>query len=406
MTDFDFNFNNNTYIEHYTKRKDEIGIVSTALIDMHGNYSELMTQIKSIEDESKNIDFEKNKQFKLKLTNSNPFSSVINSMNVLLDKLYLNFEKLIITNNEIVEKNELLTASEEELKAQFDEINQQKEHINYLAFHDSLTGLPNRRKFVEYFTNEISTNKTGAVILLDIDDFKKINDTMGHVFGDRVLEAIAKRLLGMVNNQIFISRFGGDEFLILIEYDNLIELNSYVKDICNIFNDKFQIDHMDMEIRFSMGIALFPEDNTDVDQLVISADLAMYAVKNSGKNSYKYFDHSMMVNQIRSSNIEIILKEAIKNDGFIIVYQPEVDLKTGKIFSYEALLRLKECNLPPTAFIEVAEKNGSIINIGRIVTEKVIKQLFQWKKAGLEIKPVSVNYSAIQLHDDEYLSFM
>jgi EAL domain-containing protein (putative c-di-GMP-specific phosphodiesterase class I) len=155
-----------------------------------------------------------------------------------------------------------------------------------------------------------------------------------------------------------------------------------------------------------MGISMFPEDSIEVNQLVMNADLAMYAVKGSGKNGYKFFDVSLMDNQIKKSNIEVILRTAIENDGFKMVYQPKIDLKTNQIYGYEALLRLKDSKLSPGDFIEIAEKNGSIVNIGRIVTEKVIKQLSEWKKIGLDIKPVSINFSANQLQDEGYLSFI
>ncbi|MHB8127562.1 MAG: bifunctional diguanylate cyclase/phosphodiesterase [Mobilitalea sp.] len=407
MTDFDFDFNDKPHIEKYTKKSDEIGIVATALVEMHDNFIELMEQVNNIDDEIKNIDIEKNNEFKLELSKNNPFSGVIGSMNILMDKIYSYFNQLKATNHEIVGKNDLLTASEEELTAQLEEIDQQKEYINFLAFHDFLTGLPNRRSFVDFLTNKINLGHKGAVILLDIDDFKGINDILGHVFGDRVLETIAKRLENEVDDKIFVSRFGGDEFLILIETDETdCDLSNYVKKISHIFDDKIHIDDNDIEIKFSMGISLFPEDSIDVNQLVMNADLAMYAVKNTGKNGYKYFDTGMMDYQIKKSKIEVILRNAIENDGFKMVYQPIVNVETGQVYGYEALLRLKEYNISPAEFIEVAEKNGSIIKIGRIVTQKVVEQLSKWRKSGLDIKPVSINFSANQLLDSGYIQFI
>jgi diguanylate cyclase (GGDEF)-like protein len=406
MTDFDFNFDNNTNIESYRKRTDEIGVVGTALIEMHDNFSELMTQVNCLDEEIKNIDIETNNQLKLKLSKNNPFSGVIGSMNSLLDKIYLYFDKLKTTNSEIIEKNELLTSSEEELMAQLEEIDQQKEYINFLAFHDSLTGLPNRRRFIEYLTDQLKSGKKGAVVLLDLDDFKGINDTRGHVFGDHVLEAVAKRLESVVTDKVFISRFGGDEFLMSLEYSELVELDYCVKRISHLFDNSIQIYNNDIEIRFSMGISLFPEDSSEVNQLVINADLAMYAVKNSGKNGFKLFDTAMMLDQMKKSNIEQIIRGALDNDGFKMVYQPQVDVETGEIYGYEALLRLKGSNLSPADFIDIAEKNGTIIKIGRIVTEKVIAQLSEWKRAGLEIKPVAINFSANQLQDGNYILFL
>ena len=353
-----FNFDHNSNIKSYAKRSDEIGTVASAFIEMQ-------------------------------------------------DKVNLYFEQLTKSNTQISAKNELLTATEEELTAQLEEINQQKEYIDFLAYHDPLTELPNRRKFIEFLTYKIKSGQKGAVILLDLDDFKGINDIRGHVFGDRVLKTIAKRFEGAADRYMFISRFGGDEFLFLIEYEkDKNEINQYIDRISNLFSDRVQIDDNDIEIKYSMGIALFPDDSLDVNQLVMEADLAMYAVKNSGKNGCKYFDDSMMEHQLKISNIENILRDAIKNDGFKVVYQPQVEIKTGQITVYEALLRFKNYSMLPTDFIEVAEKNGLIIPIGRVVTEKVIRQLYEWKKAGIAIKPISINYSANQLHDGSYLEFL
>ena len=159
------------------------------------------------------------------------------------------------------------------------------------------------------------------------------------------------------------------------------ELDLLIHKFRDAFNTNVQIDNNDIEIRFSMGISLFPEDGTDVNQLIMNADLAMYAVKNAGKNGYKYFNSSMMSSQISKSRIEILLRDAIENDGFKIVYQPQIDLKTGEIHGYEALLRLKDSDVSPAEFIPIAEINGSIIRIGRIVTEKVVRQLSSWKES-------------------------
>lgn len=405
MTEFDFNFNH-SFLEQYSKYPDEIGIVSTALIKMNHNFLELMTQVNSINDEILNIDLERNKHLKLELSNKNPFNGVVNSMNTMLDKIHIDIEQLETVNHEMIDKNELLTASEEELRAQLEEIEKQKEYINYLAYHDPLTGLPNRRRFIEILTNTIDLNQRGGVILLDIDDFKGINDTLGHVFGDYVLNAIAIRLQREQDPDVLVTRFGGDEFLILKTYHDINELKNYVVRICSIFEEKIHVYETEIDIRFSIGVALFPEDSANVNQLIIDADLAMYAVKNSGKNNFKFFDSIMMEEQIKKSNIEIILRDAIENDGFKIVYQPQVDIKTGQIIGYEALLRIAESKLSPDAFIKVAENNGSIIKIGRIVTRKVIAQLYEWRKSGLEIKPVAINFSAIQINDSDYALFI
>jgi diguanylate cyclase (GGDEF)-like protein len=407
MTDFDFSYEDDTKIDTYAKRTDEIGTVSTALLDMNTNYKELITQVNHINQEINHIDLEKKRQLQVEMSQENPFYKVISSMNSLMNRIYQNVNELRTTNIKMQEKNDQLTASEEELVAQLEEIEAQKDYINYLACHDSLTGLPNRRSFTEYLKDRIYSEKNGAVILLDIDDFKGINDTQGHVFGDRVLEMIAKRLQGLDQNRIFLSRFGGDEFLILLECDkNYSELDHSIMEICSIFDERLKIDDIDIEIHFSVGISLFPADSTDVNQLVMNADLAMYSVKNAGKNGYQLFNTAMLEGQIRKSNVEMYLRDAIENDGFKLVYQPQVDIRTGEIHAYEALLRLKHHNVSPAVFIDIAEKNGSIIKIGRIVTQKVVEQIAQWRDSGLDLKPVSINFSIIQLHDSDYIRYL
>ncbi len=354
----DFKFDDDESIRSYSRRFDEIGTVSKAFMEMQNKINQYFEEI----------------------TNSN----------------------LVITT-----KNDLLIATEEELTAQLEEISHQKDYIDFLAYHDPLTELPNRRKFIQILTNMVKQDQKGAVILLDLDDFKDINDVRGHVFGDQVLATIAKRLVGVANNRMIVSRFGGDEFLILVEIDqDKVEIDVFIRLINQLFDEKVNIDGNEIEIHYSMGIAVFPDDSVDVNQLIMEADLAMYSVKNSGKNGYQYFDDNMMKYQLKISNIENILREAVKSDGFKLVYQPMVEIKSGRIVSYEALLRLKEYSMSPVEFIEIAEKNGLILTIGRIVTERAIQQMYEWRKAGMDLKPISINFSANQLHDREYVNFI
>jgi diguanylate cyclase (GGDEF)-like protein len=407
MTDYEFNPEDDDKLQSYARRGDEIGRVSNSMLKFHTNYYELMTQVNTIDEEINNLDIQQNTKLKVKVSSDNPFTHVVSSMNTLMEKIYTFFDELRLQHKELQEKNDQLVSSEEELMAQLEEIDQQKEYINFLAYHDPLTSLPNRRSFMEFLSRKVEEGSSGAVILLDIDDFKGINDTQGHVFGDKVLEGIAKRLQEMAGTGIFISRFGGDEFLLYLQCgENYPNLEQTLGEICHIFDDKLQVDQIDIVIRFSMGISLLPLDSRDVNQLVANADLAMYSVKDSGKNGFQLYDSAMMAEQRNKANIELLLIEAIEKDGFKIVYQPKVDIKTGKIHAYEALLRLKEYNVSPNIFINIAEKNGSIIKIGRIVTRMVIRQITEWRREGLEAKPVSINFSTYQLHDREYIDFL
>lgn len=174
------------------------------------------------------------------------------------------------------------------------QMKEQEEKIEYLAHHDYLTNLPNRMQFVDKLKEELSNENFGAVLLLDIDNFKSINDTLGHVYGDEVLKEISLRLSSIVNEHLFVSRFGGDEFLILVS--NVVGVNNiieYVDKITNLFKDSFKIDKVENHIQFSIGITRFPYDSDDIHQLIANADTAMYKAKCAGKNSSKIFSNDM-----------------------------------------------------------------------------------------------------------------
>lgn len=230
---------------------------------------------------------------------------------------------------------------------------------------------------------------------------------MGHVYGDKVLLAISKCLEGLITEDVFISRFSGDEFLIMVQSEGDKEnIRRFVDKLLSVFDGPIFIEGNNIEIAFSIGVSMFPYDSTDADQLIMNADTALYEVKNTGKNGYKFFDTSMTEHLMKKANIELQIKEAIEDDGFKILYQPQVNLLNGEISAYEALIRFKNHSVSPAEFIPIAEDNGSIIKIGRIVTEKVIQQLESWQLKGYPLRTVSINFSALQLYDSGFLSFL
>jgi diguanylate cyclase (GGDEF)-like protein len=279
--------------------------------------------------------------------------------------------------------------------------------IEHLAYHDVLTNLPNRLKFMGKLNRQINESRPGAIMLLDIDNFKEINDILGHVYGDEVLKKVAKELIKIQDEKLFISRFGGDEFLILIEgEDDVTEIENYAKEILDVLKKRIIIGENQIHISCSIGITLYPFDSNDVNQIIINADVAMYRVKNLGKSNYMFFN-SEMANRVKEKiKIEQMLRKAIEEDGFKVLYQPQVCVLTGEIVGYEALLRMKEYTLSPAVFIPAAEETSMIMDIGRIVAEKVIKQIGVWKKKGLNIKPIAINFSAKQLNDLGYIDFL
>ena len=393
LSEFNFDSESARVVKKFEKRADEIGTISRSLLNMDINYKELSQKMSGLEDELKRIDITKSTSYQLTLSEKNPFNNFTVSVNKLLSHIHMYLNEL--------------KATEEELIAQVDEINRQKEYINFIAEHDSLTQLPNRRKFLEALNDALLQKRSGAVILLDLDNFKSINDTLGHVFGDKVLQHISEKLSKIASETVFVSRFGGDEFLILcLENPSVIDIKALVKSIKHIFSKRINIEGNEIEIKFSMGITMFPEDSNDVNQLIMNADLALYSVKNKGKNGYSFFKNDMTEHLINRSNVEIAMRDAIENDNFYMVYQPQVNLKTGEVMAFEALLRMGDGSYMPDTFIPIAEDNGMIIKIGRLVTSKVISQIAVWISKGYNVKPVAINFSGIQIHDSKYISFL
>ncbi|AKA69358.1 EAL domain-containing protein [Clostridium scatologenes] len=286
-------------------------------------------------------------------------------------------------------------------------IKEQEEYIRHIAYHDSLTNLPNRRKLMAKLEEDISKNKYGALMLLDLDNFKGINDTLGHLYGDKVLKIVSEKLESIKDEKIFVSRFGGDEFLILIEDEKNIDIiENYAKKIINVFKNKLIIEGQEIYLSCSMGISLYPFDSNKVSQLLMNADMAMYKVKNKGKDSYMFFNEEMTEKLQEKIKVESILRDAIKKEKLKLLYQPQVCTFTGKVVGFEALLRLKDKHISPAQFIPVAEETGLIIEIGRWVTKEAINQIRIWKKKGMDIKPISINFSPKQLNDLNYIEFL
>lgn len=281
------------------------------------------------------------------------------------------------------------------------------EHIQYLAYHDSLTKLPNRMYFQNTLTEKLNSKSTGAVFLLDIDNFKGINDTMGHFVGDILLKQIAERLTSLLDEKLFAARLGGDEFLVLLSNTkSLMEIDMYAKKIKEVCAKPFLLQEKESHISFSMGITLYPDDSDNIDQLLMNADTAMYKIKRGGKNSYIYYNEKMQSEILTKKQTEEMLRSALKEDGFQLFYQPLVDSKTGYIVSFEALLRLKKYTVSPSVYIPTAEECGIIIDIGRWVVKEAIEQMAEWRALGFRLKPVAINFSSIQLRDTGFIDYI
>jgi diguanylate cyclase (GGDEF)-like protein/PAS domain S-box-containing protein len=278
------------------------------------------------------------------------------------------------------------------------------EQMSYLAQHDFLTGLPNRMLLNDRLAQAIAFAKRHntqlAVLFLDLDKFKHINDSLGHLTGDRLLESFAARLLATVRQSDTVSRQGGDEFVILLLEDVQAENAAITAEkILQSTRVAHEIDGHKLHVSTSIGISVYPADGADAPSLIKNADTAMYYAKQKGRNNYEFFKSAMNVRAVERQAIEADLRLAIEKGEFVLHYQPKVDLDTGRVTGAEALIRwlhpVKGMILPET-FISIAEDCGLIIPIGKWVLRTACMQGKQWKEAGKEAISIAVNISALE----------
>ena len=296
------------------------------------------------------------------------------------------------------------------LIAMFSDITQIEEtqrRLHQQALHDNLTGLPNRR----YFSEHIEEHRGGppdrfAVCFLDLDDFKIVNDTLGHAAGDQLLVAVAGRIKGCVPRDCFLARFGGDEFALLIpENDEPTRIDRIANEVVSALNRPFMIGENRVYIGVSIGMTLCPDDATDVHQLLRNADVAMYHAKDAGKNTVRRFTPVLAAKIEASQTLLDDLRRAVINEELMLYYQPKICLKTGTLCGCEALVRWIRRGLPvsPADFIDVAEKSGLIIPLGDQILEMAMRQAKQWRESHVFDGSVAINLSPRQLADPHFI---
>jgi len=274
--------------------------------------------------------------------------------------------------------------------------------IKKLAYYDALTNLPNRAYFnliMEEYINESKYEKF-AIILIDLDNFKSINDSMGHSFGDEIIDKAAKKIeKHLVNNELLI-RFGGDEFVIVVPgVKTNKEIKQMAEDILAEFEMPFYNEDLTFHITLSMGIATYPYDGEKSEELLKHADMALYDVKVNGKNAYKMFSFELDEQFNQRINMERDLRKAIENNEFELYYQPKLDLKMERVYGFEALIRWihpEKGIISPLDFIPLAEETGLIIPIGEWVIRDVVEQLKKWNSSGLYNMTIALNLSPKQ----------
>lgn len=310
------------------------------------------------------------------------------------NELYIQFKTIpIILNNNI--QGIYLIAKD---------ITEQKHHhslIQHMAFHDSLTGLMNRtalKKDLKALLNDKKPDHL-ALMYIDLDRFKMLNDTMGHSVGDLLLKEVSNRLQSLEIDSYQVYRQGGDEFILLFPGINRIKAEEHAQQILDLFGEPFHLNELVYFISPSIGISIYPEHGTEEDQLITNADTALYDVKHRGRGRYQSYHPQMNQNSSELLAIETGLRQALENGEFSLSYQPQIDLKNNQTTSFEALLRWHQSlmgSVPPGTFIPVAEESGLMIPIGEWIIEEVCKQLSKWNQKGYTNTKIAINLSPKQ----------
>ena len=290
------------------------------------------------------------------------------------------------------------------------EKNRQK--VKRLEFHDSLTGLPNRTLLLdrlESATLRAQRNKTMlALLMVDVDNLKLINETLGHNNGDKVIQSVASRLCNTIRDTDTLSRSGGDEFNLIIEnIRHLDDVGLMAAKFSRAIEHSLTIMGQDIRIKASIGISIYPQDGTDIGSLLSHSDAALYRAKEQGGNAYEFYSPDLGRQARRRLELENNLRSALDNDELVVFYQPKVDLINGVASGMEALVRWNHPQqgiVPPDEFIPIAEETGLIIQLGQQVIEKACKQFKQWQDENIPVTNISINVSARQFKEQDLVT--
>lgn len=320
--------------------------------------------------------------------------------------------KLQASNEEITQGYEELTATDEELQRQLKEVNIIQNKLRDMAYLDALTQMPNKRALQEDLETYIYNcgDEKGAVIFIDADNFKLINDTLGHSIGDKFIIQIGKRLQQFTSRYIRVYRMGGDEFLVLItNAKSTKDIKRIADKIMLLFEDGFLIEDMMIHTTVSAGITIYPDHGDTSETLIMRADIAMYKAKAGGKGKYVFYNNIMNKEMIERASIEVNLRTGIENQEFLLHYQPQYDLKTKEIIGFEALIRWDSKELgwmSPFKFIKVAEDSRMIIPIGRWVLETACKFIKVIHELGFLDYTIAVNLSTLQVVQEDFVEMV
>jgi diguanylate cyclase (GGDEF)-like protein/PAS domain S-box-containing protein len=291
---------------------------------------------------------------------------------------------------------------------------EQKNILHYQAHHDALTDLPNRILFNDRLEHGIKRAKHNntmlALLFIDLDHFKKINDTLGHHIGDRVLTTVADRLKKKIHNEDTLARLGGDEFTVIIEdVKHTQDIQKLAQQIRTVLIEPISIDEHTLYISGSIGISIYPQDDTDPQNLIKYADAAMYRAKEEGRNTYQFYSKEMTTQALQRLMMESSMREALNNQEFRLYYQPQFNVKTGEVIGVEALIRWEHPELgmlAPGRFIPLAEESDLIIEIDRWVMKTAMQQLSDWYAKGYTPGLIALNLSMRQLSSSDFMELL
>ena len=283
--------------------------------------------------------------------------------------------------------------------------------MKHLAEHDVLTDLPNRLLLKDRITQAVAAanrnSSQAAVMFLDLDQFKHINDSLGHAIGDKLLQSVARRLISCVRSSDTVSRQGGDEFVVLLsEIRHASDAGIMARKMIAALAGCHVVAQHDLHITVSIGVSTFPADGLDADMLMKNADTAMYQAKEKGRNNYQFFRKEMNLRAINRQSLEGGLREALELNQFVLHYQPKIDLTTGLVSGQEALVRWMHPNLgliPPLEFLPIAEDCNLILPLGRWVLKEACSQVHEWIAEGLDVAPVAINVSSLEFRSEGFI---
>jgi len=303
--------------------------------------------------------------------------------------------------------------SMKELTFKYEELNKNRDNMKKLAYTDYLTELPNRVAFTEMLDNVVKTIRNEEVVAMmdiDLDNFKNINDSLGHSYGDELLIDVTYRLKQAMDENDYLARIGGDEFMLLTQ--NIVDTSTYeekIKKVKNVFSYPFVLSTKEYFVTVSIGITFAPKDGKTTQNLIKNADSAMYVAKANGKNTYCYFDHSFNLKLMEKIETQSELRRAIEREEFVLFYQAQMNLETDSIVGFEALIRWEHPEkglVQPLEFIYIAEETGLIVPIGKWVLLTACKQLKQWEDEGYTSISMAVNLSVRQFKDRDFVQMV